>query len=139
MKSHENNTVQTNNVVRKAYTANYVESMFPQSQVQPQIVFTICATLQSSLHNAMLDFTVPGAIFYAIPCNKKHRQCSRLFILPKANSGVITNLCHFFLLLSSFVAFAQFTLTYYLCLIAEVRFCVCLTLPEVHKSHPLTT
>lgn len=103
MKSHENNTVQTNNVVRKAYTANYVESMFPQSQVQPQIVFTICATLQSSLHNAMLDFTVPGAIFYAIPYNKKHRQCSRLFIFPKANSGVITNLCHFFCYCQAFL------------------------------------
>lgn len=84
MKSHENNTVQTNNVVRKAYTANYVKSMFPQSQVQPQIVFTICATLQSSLHNAMLDFTVPNAIFYAIPYNKKHRQCSRLFIFTES-------------------------------------------------------
>lgn len=114
MKTHENNTVQTNNVVRKAYTAKFT------AQCNARLYSPRCHLLWHTLQQ------------------KTQAVQQIIYFYRKLTVGSLLTYATFFAIVKLF-AFAQFTLTYYLCLIAEVRFCVCLTLPEVHKSHPLTT
>lgn len=138
MKSHENNTLQTNNVVRKAYPALCRKHVSTKPGTTTNRFYHLCHTAKFTAQcNARLYSPRCHLLCRALQ-QKTQAVQQIIYFYRKLTVGSLLTYATF-LLLSSFFAFAQFTLTFYLCLIAEVRFCVCLTLTEVHKSHPLTT